>query len=230
MPELCAAASLLPKGPEGGKTHGMTTAEITAALEMIRHETDLNAKALLLAGLVSELFRERGFEPVVVGGSAIEFYTDGAYMSGDTDICWTGWPQPTPEQMEEIMRQIPGIKSHGGAKSWGIEGLWIDLLGEIDYRADKVFSKFYTPFGEVRLIPVEDALAGRVYAARCYCSGYDEKDDDCAKKLMAAALRGQIPIDWAEARRIAASPKYNCLKEFEDVRAEVEAALAKTSS
>ncbi len=93
-----------------------------------------------------------------------------------------------------------------------------------------MFSKFYTPFGEVRLIPVEDALAGRVYAARCYCSGYDEKDDDCAKKLMAAALRGQIPIDWAEARRIAASPKYNCLKEFEDVRAEIEATLAKTSS
>ncbi len=66
----------------------MTTAEITAALGIIRAETDLSAKALLLAGLVSELFRERGFEPVVVGGSAIEFYTDGAYMSGDTDICW----------------------------------------------------------------------------------------------------------------------------------------------
>lgn len=208
----------------------MTTAEIMAALGIIREELDLNAKALLLAGLVSELFRERGFEPVVVGGSAIEFYTDGAYMSGDTDICWTGWPQPTAEQREEIMRQIPGVKCHGGAKSWGIEGLWIDLLGEIDYRAEKAFSKFSTPFGEVRLIPVEDALAGRVYAARCYSSGYDEKDDDCAKKLMAASIRGQIPIDWAEARRIAASTKYNCLKEFEDVKAEVEAALAKLPS
>ena len=63
----------------------MTTSEITAALGVIRAENDLNSKALLLAGLVSELFRQRGFEPVVVGGSAIEFYTDGAYMSGDTD-------------------------------------------------------------------------------------------------------------------------------------------------
>lgn len=103
----------------------MTTIEISAALDVIRQEADLNAKALLLAGLVSELFRERGFEPVVVGGSAIEFYTDGAYMSGDTDICWTGWPQPTEEQKEEIMRQIPGVKCHGGAKSWCIEGLWV---------------------------------------------------------------------------------------------------------
>ena len=50
-------------------------------------------------------------EPVVVGGSAIEFYTDGAYMSGDTDICWTGWPQPDNDQRREIMLQIPGVKS-----------------------------------------------------------------------------------------------------------------------
>jgi len=205
----------------------MTTAEITSALAVIRQETDLNAKSLLLAALVSELFRERGFEPVVVGGSAIEFYTDGAYMSGDTDICWTGWPQPDEDQRDEIMRQIPGIKSHGGTKSWGVDELWIDLLGEIDYRADKDFVVLETQIGEVTLIPVEDALVGRVYAARRYCSGYDEKDDDCAKKLMAAVLSGHLPIDWKEARRVAACSKYNCVAEFDAVRREVEAELAK---
>jgi hypothetical protein len=205
----------------------MTTAEITSALDVIRAETDLNAKALLMAGLVSELFRERGFEPVVVGGSAIEFYTDGAYMSGDTDICWAGlWP-PTPEQREEIMRQIPNIQTHGAGKSWACDNLWVDLLGEIDYRADKAFVKFLTPLGAVLLIPVEDSLVGRVYAARCYCSGYDEKDDDCAKKLMTAVLSGTIPIDWEEAYRVAACPKYNCVAEFNAVKAEVEAELAK---
>jgi len=205
----------------------MTTAEIISALALIRQETDLNAKALLLAALVSELFRERGFEPVVVGGSAIEFYTDGAYMSGDTDICWANSNSPSEEQKEEIMRQIPGVHSHGGAKSWRLDDLWVDLLGDIDYRAEKELVKFVTPMGPVLLIPVEDALVGRVYAARCYCSGYDEKDDDCAKKLMTAVLSGTIPIDWDEARRVASSPKFNCLKVFETVKAEVEAALAK---
>lgn len=204
----------------------MTTIEITAALDVIRREADLNAKSLLLAGLVSELFRERGFEPVVVGGSAIEFYTDGAYMSGDTDICWTGWPQPTAEQREEIMRQIPGVKSHGGAKSWCIEGLWVDLLGEIDYRAEKDLVKFVTPLGSVVLIPVEDSLVGRVYAARKWTSGYDEKDDDCAKKLMTAVLTGTLPIDWNEALRVAACSKYNCVAELKAVKAEVEEELA----
>jgi hypothetical protein len=206
----------------------MTSAEITSALDLIREETDLNAKALLLAALVSELFRERGFEPVIVGGSAIEFYTDGAYMSGDTDICWAGVKSPTLEEREEIMGQIPGVKARGGAKSWTYDGLWIDLLGDIDYRSNKEFFRFLTPHGEVRLIPVEDALVGRVYAARKWVGGYDEKD--CAKKLMAAVLAGQVPIDWSEAVKVAASPKYNCVNEFNAVRSEVEVELAKAKS
>jgi hypothetical protein len=204
----------------------MTADEIAAALTLVRGETDLNSKSLLLAGLVSELFRERGFEPVVVGGSAIEFYTDGAYMSGDTDICWTGWPQPNNEERTEIMRQLPGIKTHGG-RSWVIEGLWIDLLGEIDYVAEKAFAKFITPNGSVLIIPVEDALVGRVYAARKWVNGYNESDDLCAKKLMTTVLTKSetVPFDWQEAYRVAASPKYSCTDELKAVRAEVEAEL-----
>ena len=37
----------------------MTADEIAAALTLVREETDLNSKSLLLAGLVSELFCER---------------------------------------------------------------------------------------------------------------------------------------------------------------------------
>jgi hypothetical protein len=65
------------------------------------------------------------------------------------------------EQREEIMRQIPGIQCRGGAKSWCIEGLWIDWLGQIDYRAEKELVKFNTPVGAVVVIPVEDILVGR---------------------------------------------------------------------
>ncbi|TDU70737.1 hypothetical protein EI77_02785 [Prosthecobacter fusiformis] len=143
----------------------MRPEEIHAALELINGEDDLNTKALLLAGMVSELFREKGFEPIVVGGSAIEFYTDGAYMSGDTDICWTGVHQPTRNDCTDIMKQLPGIKNQGG-KSWQVADLWIDLLGEVDYLAEKDFTKLKTPTGFVVLIPVEDLLVGRIYAAR----------------------------------------------------------------
>jgi hypothetical protein len=202
-----------------------TQSELDQALARVRAEQDLNVKALLLAGVVSELFRQRGFEPVVVGGSAIEFYTDGAYMSGDTDICWAGWPMPTVDERREIMAQIPGVEDRGG-KSWCYDGIWVDLMGEVDYRAEKELVKFITPLGSILMIPVEDALVGRVYAARKYVSGFDEKDDDCAKKLMTAILSGSLPIDWGEALRVAASSKYNCVAELMAVRTEVEMELA----
>ncbi len=147
-------------------------------------------------------------------------------MSGDTDICWAGTLTPTMDEREAIMQQIPGIRSRGGGKNWSYAELWIDLLGEIDYLARKEFAIVETPFGEVLLIPVEDALVGRVYAARRYVSGYDEKDDDCAKKLMSAVLSGSIPIDWEEAQRVAVSSKFNCLEEFNAVKEEVKASLA----
>lgn len=214
-------------GLNSGNVIAMTTVEIERALSRVREESDLSVKSLLMAALVSELFRERGFEPIVVGGSAIEFYTDGAYMSGDTDLCWCGWPVPSMEERIEIMQQIPGVESHGG-KSWEICGLWIDLLGELDHCAEKAFSRLLTPVGEVLLIPVEDALIGRVYSARKWMGGFDEKEDQCAKKLMAVVLAGGVPIDWDEALRVAELSKYRCGDEFKEMRLEVEAELAKS--
>jgi len=44
----------------------------------ISAEKDPTVKSMKLASLCSALWRERGVELVVVGGSAIEFLTDGA--------------------------------------------------------------------------------------------------------------------------------------------------------
>ena len=50
------------------------------------------------------------------------------------------------------------------------------------------------------------------------------------KKLMAAVLSKRLPIDWKEAYSVAACSKYNCVQEFDAVKAEVEAELAKSQS
>ena len=49
----------------------MTSDEIQRALADISAETDPTLKHLKLASLVSAIFRERGIELIVVGGSAI---------------------------------------------------------------------------------------------------------------------------------------------------------------
>ena len=63
--------------------------DLKAALADIESTADLLERALKLAGLLSSIFEHRGFRLVVVGGSAVEFYTEGGYMSGDIDLCRT---------------------------------------------------------------------------------------------------------------------------------------------
>ncbi len=64
----------------------MKPEEIQAALADITAEGDPTLKHLKLASLCSTVFRDRGIELVVVGGSAIEFYTD-AGLSTRAGMC-----------------------------------------------------------------------------------------------------------------------------------------------
>ena len=147
-----------------------------------------------------------------------------AYMSGDTDICWAGLRTPSPDERGQIMSQIPGIKRQG-TRSWVVAGLWVDLLGEVTTYGNSPPCSMSTPTGEVVLLTVEELLAERVFAARKW-TAFNEEDDQCAKKLMACILRGSIPCDWSEARRIAALPAYFCDDEMDAMRLEVETELA----
>jgi hypothetical protein len=66
----------------------MDAEKIKSALADITAEQDPTAQEFAkLASLCSALWAERGVELVVVGGSAIEILTEGAYASGDLDMC-----------------------------------------------------------------------------------------------------------------------------------------------
>src|SRR5437762_4332597 len=97
-------------------------------LRKIRGETDQNRKNLLAAEIVSELFRAVDTEAVIVGGSAVEFYTDGAYISGDVDVCFNGTRLPTPRERETVLAPAG---EPVGIRSWNIGGVMVDLLGQL---------------------------------------------------------------------------------------------------
>lgn len=200
----------------------MTSEEVQQAMQMIDNEQDANMRQLLLAGLVSALFRERGFEPVIVGGSAIEFYTDGAYMSGDVDVCWSG-KEPSPAETFQVMGQLPGAVL-SGTRTWKVAGLFVDILGEATRRGGLPLSILETPLGEVALLTVEELIVERTFSARCW-TGYNAIEDACAKKLVSLAVRKKIPCDWDVVLRIASSDDYRCAPEIEKLRQEVEDSL-----
>ena len=184
----------------------MTAEQIQSALANITAEVDPTIKHLKLASVVSAVFRERGIELVVVGGSAIEFYTEGAYVSGDIDLCLIPPSRIDLRTRQELMGKF-GAK--GGPRSWQVAGQYVDILGEVETLARTPFTELTAPYGPVRVVSAEELLAERVLIS--VYPQHHEPAEDCARKLIAVALSGQIEMDWAEVRRIADRPEYRIL-------------------
>ena len=184
----------------------MNAKKVRAAVADISTDKDPTRKAAKLASLCSALFRERGIELVVVGGSAIELLTEGAYTSGDVDLCRLT-PAALPlRQRQEIMGQLG---AQGGPRSWQVAGAFVDLLGPLESLANTPLRKLQAPYGLVQIVQPEELLVERVLVS-IYPQPHPPARQ-CAKMLAAVALRGQLAMDWKEVRRLAARPEYRIL-------------------
>jgi hypothetical protein len=202
----------------------MKPEQIHQALADITAERDPTLKHFKLASLVSTLFRERGVELVVVGGSAIEFYTEGAYVSGDLDMCLVSPPRLDVRTRQELMGQL-GAK--GGPRNWQVAGQFVDILGEVETLAQTPFDELQAPYGPVRVVSPEDVLVERVLIS-VYPQPH-EPAEFCARKLIAVALSGQVEMDWQEVRRLAERPEYGILPALERLVGDVAHELGKPS-
>jgi hypothetical protein len=137
----------------------MDPEKIKTALADITAEQDPTIKALKLASLCSTIFGERGIYLVVVGGSAIEFLTDGAYASGDVDLCIGSGPLPHVRERQGLMAQLG---AEGGPRSWRVAGLFVDILGSLETFARTPRRKLAAPYGVVELVPPEELLIERI--------------------------------------------------------------------
>lgn len=190
----------------------MTIDEIEKAKCDIEATADLLERAMKLSGLVTTLFQERGFPLVVVGGSAVEFYTEGGYMSGDIDFCRKTLKAVPPRLMQEIAESLGG---KGLGRNWLICGLYVDLLGILETESTLPERLLETPYGTVRILPPELALVERIL--------YAEQDAECvasARQMMASAL-ADASFDWTEARRLAALPDFAVAEQLETLKREI---------
>lgn len=193
----------------------MNEKAIQSALSDIRGTTDEVAKSLKLAGLVGSLFAEKGWEMITVGGSAIEVYTAGQYMSGDIDMCGK-LGMPPPRIRAEVMASIGAT---GGPRNFQINDRWVDILGQVERMSNAPYQSVETAYGLVTLMPVEELLVDRVFT-----SAYPQANDEakaCAEKLMAVCIRGNVAVDWSEAARMAGAKEYDIGNEFEEFRKSV---------
>jgi hypothetical protein len=191
------------------------------ALRDIETTPDLLARALKLSGLVTRLFGEAGWDLVVVGGSAVEFYTEGAYMSGDIDLCRRTLAPIPLRQAQNLMGRLGAT---GGPRSWKVAGLFVDLLGLLENEAVTPCRTIQTPCGAICVMPAELAVVERTLPAF-----YPQPDPEAravAKKLLAVCLSGETPVDWKEVRRLARLPSFNVERELDDLCNEVKREVA----
>ena len=186
----------------------MDTNLIHAALADITAEQDPTLKSAKLASLCSALWAEHGVKLVVVGGSAIEILTEGAYASGDLDMCHATAATLPVAQRKEIMGLL---NAKGGTRNWQVAGMYLDLLGPAESFARTPFRHIEAPYGSFLVMKPEDLLVERVLMS--YYSGENKTARNCAKILTAVALRTEVEMNWDEVRRLANLPEYRNLPE-----------------
>lgn len=194
----------------------MDSARIRDGLADISAEKDPTLKSVKLASLCSALWAEHGVELVVVGGSAIEILTEGAYASGDLDMCHANLATLRIEDRREVMKKLG---AEGGPRNWKVAGMYLDLLGPVESFARTSFRRVEGPYGEVLVMKAEDLLVERVLA-----STYPEKNRtarDCAKMLVSVVLREELEMNWNEVRRVAQLPEYRNFDECKALVSEV---------
>jgi len=199
----------------------MDVKKIRKALADISAEQDPTLKSAKLASLCSALWAEHGVQLVVVGGSAIEILTEGAYASGDLDMCHVTAATLPIRQRRKIMGLVD---AKGGPRNWQVAGMYLDLLGPAESFARTPYRRIEAPYGSFLLMKPEDLLVERVMMS--FYSGKNQTAYDCAKILIAVALRHEIEMNWDEVRRLANLPEYcnlsECLKLVREVADELK--------
>lgn len=186
----------------------MDSGKIQAALADITAESDPTIKCLKLASLCTALWAERDTQLVVVGGSAIEILTEGAYASGDIDMCHENRYSLPVRERQEIMGLL---NAKGGPRNWQVAGLYVDLLGPVESYARTPYRRVRGPYGEVMVMKAEDLFVERVLVS--VYPGENAVARKCARQLALVALGGALEMNWAEVLRVANLPEYRNVNE-----------------
>ncbi len=152
------------------------------------------------------LTQASGVQIVIVGGSAIEVYTDGRYVSRDIDIVGP------KRRLVPVLRQW-GFKPESGRSSrtywvkppWGL----VDLVGT-KRKSNLPTQTIHTPYGSVSLGPVEELITRRLVRAG------RERSEELFQEAVLLANRYQMTLDWdyiqAEAKYEHVLPLYEQLR------------------
>jgi len=150
---------------------------------------------LQIRAFAAMLATETGLGPdglTVVGGSALEIYTTGDYVSDDVDLI-----VEDRQRVAEVLR------------SWGfkLQGMYwtspdfrpsVQIVGRYDSGSRRLSQVVSTRYGSVRLATIEDIVVKRLIEARHW------KRPEALAEAMLAVSRYGPDLDWEYLNEMAA--------------------------
>ena len=124
-------------------------------------------RKLFVVGILTFELRKLGITPVMVGGSAVEFYTSGAYMSLDIDLIIK-----KKKNAEDLLKKM-GFENEG--RHWYLPDYEIDIefVGLNLHGSNKKLTKVNVDKYEVFIIGIEDLIIDRLCACKFWESSLD---------------------------------------------------------
>jgi hypothetical protein len=158
-------------------------------LDEAARESDRLTRHLLIAAALRKVLHE---DPIVVGGTAEEYWTSAEYHQTDLDLC-----APINDLDQERLRAL-GFEPEGRHWVWGREGRWVAVEfpdSKIDGDEGRT-SEVPVGHGTARVIGLEDLYLDRLRQATM---NEHREGVEYASALAVAAARYE-DIDWSYVR------------------------------
>jgi hypothetical protein len=176
-------------------TGGIMSKAMNAELEQLKSiEDPVKRRAYFTAILSNEIFTLTGKYPIVVGGEALEIYTQGSYTTGDIDL------KSPKDALEKVLNQLGFTKE---VKSWGHKDLdiYVEWVGSsLDEGEEAESRTCMIAIGDkkIRVVSIEDLIIDRLNASKYW---NDEDSVMWAKVLLDIGDRiGGIDYDYLYRR------------------------------
>ena len=133
-------------------------------------------RSIRIAAIVAEALRSIGQDPVLVGGAAVEFYTQGGYTTSDVDMLAVGGP--------ELVKVMSGLGFEKLGKDFVDDRnkIYVEFPGE-GLSASEQAVPFIIEGWRLRILSVEDVIVDRLCSFKFWKSATDGLN---ALKLMEA--------------------------------------------
>lgn len=185
-------------------------------LRELEHAPPLQ-RHLVVAAVLTELLQPLGLLPVVVRGSAAEFYTAGVYATRDVDIVVSGL-----EKVADVLRRL-GFEQIGTSFRHPEVPLVVDLPPEPLAGDPDRITEVEVDGAKAYVIGIEDLILDRLNA---YVHWRDQDSLDAAVQLLVAQWER---LDWAYLRREVAAMPGPVARALDEAEALARRALAEAA-